>query len=62
MLNEWEGTAWEGVTLSGSELKRLSLPDESLPDFVNRLTARANAPVYRLPSVKQSLGALSASA
>lgn len=40
----------------GAEFVKLSLPDESLPDFVNRLTARANAPVYRLPSVRQSLG------
>lgn len=56
-MNEWDGTAWAGIELAGAPVERaLSLPEESLPAFINRLTATASAPVYRLPSVRQSLG------
>jgi HK97 family phage portal protein len=40
----------------GSEFVKLSVPEETLPQFINRMTGASNAPVYRLPSVRQSLG------
>lgn len=40
----------------GSEFVKLTLPDEDLQQFVNRLAGSSPSAVYRLPSVRQSLG------